>query len=215
MNLILLGPPGAGKGTQAKKLVAELGIPQISTGDMLREAVKAGSPMGIKAKSYMDSGGLVPDEVVVGIVEERIQQDDCLKGFMLDGFPRTTAQADALSGMMESKGIRLDHVVCLDADKEELVRRLSGRRTCRQCMAPYHVEFNPPAKQGICDRCGGELYQRDDDKEEAIRARLVTYEKQTQPLIDYYRSRGLLRLVDGLGPVDEVYSRIKKVLGLG
>jgi adenylate kinase len=215
MNLILLGPPGAGKGTQAKKLVAELGIPQISTGDMLREAVKAGSPMGIKAKSYMDSGGLVPDEVVVGIVEERIQQDDCLKGFMLDGFPRTTAQADALSGMMEGKGIRLDHVVCLDADKEELVRRLSGRRTCRQCMAPYHVEFNPPGKQGICDRCGGELYQRDDDKEEAIRARLVTYEKQTQPLIDYYRSRGLLRRVDGLGPVDEVYSRIKKVLGLG
>lgn len=215
MNLILLGPPGAGKGTQAKKLVAELGIPQISTGDMLREAVKAGSPMGVKAKSYMDSGALVPDEVVVGIVEERIQQDDCAKGFMLDGFPRTTAQADALSSMMESKGIRLDHVVCLDADKEELVRRLSGRRTCKQCMAPYHVEFNPPARPGVCDRCGGELYQRDDDKEEAIRARLVTYDRQTQPLIDYYRSRGLLRLVDGLGPVDEVYKRIRKVLGLG
>lgn len=215
MNLILLGPPGAGKGTQAKKLVAELGIPQISTGDMLREAVKAGSPMGMKAKSFMDSGALVPDEVVVGIVEERIQQDDCARGFMLDGFPRTTAQADALSGMMENKGIRLDHVICLDADKEELVRRLSGRRTCRQCMAPYHVEFNPPAQQGVCDRCGGELYQRDDDKEEAIRARLVTYDRQTQPLIDYYRSRGLLRLVDGLGPVDEVYNRIRKVLGLG
>lgn len=214
MNLILLGPPGAGKGTQAKKLVSELGIPQISTGDMLREAVKAGSPMGIKAKSYMDSGALVPDDVVVGIVEERIQQDDCRKGFMLDGFPRTTAQADALSGMMANKGIKLDHVVCLDADKEELVRRLSGRRTCRQCMAPYHVEFNPPAQAGVCDRCGGELYQRDDDKEEAIRARLVTYDKQTQPLIEYYRTRGLLRMVDGLGPVDEVYQRIKGVLGL-
>ncbi len=214
MNLILLGPPGAGKGTQAKKLVSELGIPQISTGDMLREAVKAGSPMGLKAKSYMDSGGLVPDEVVVGIVEERIQQQDCAKGFMLDGFPRTTAQADALSEMMQKKGIRLDHVVCLEADKEELVRRLSGRRTCRQCMAPYHVEFNPPAKEGVCDRCGGELYQRDDDKEEAIRARLVTYEKQTQPLISYYQSRGLLRLVHGLGAVEEVYNRIRGVLGL-
>ncbi len=214
MNLILLGPPGAGKGTQAKRLVSELGIPQISTGDMLREAVKAGSPMGLKAKSYMDSGGLVPDEVVVGIVEERIQQQDCAKGFMLDGFPRTTAQADALSEMMQKKGIRLDHVVCLEADKEELVRRLSGRRTCRQCMAPYHVEFNPPAKEGVCDRCGGELYQRDDDKEEAIRARLVTYEKQTQPLISYYQSRGLLRLVHGLGAVEEVYNRIRGVLGL-
>jgi len=213
MNLILLGPPGAGKGTQAKKLVADLGIPQISTGDMLREAVKAGSPMGLKAKSYMDAGALVPDEVVVGIVEERIQQEDCAKGFMLDGFPRTTAQADALSRMMENKGISLDHVVCLDADQDELVRRLSGRRTCRQCMAPYHVEFNPPRRQAVCDRCGGELYQRDDDREEAIRARLVTYEKQTQPLIAYYQARGLLRLVDGLGPVEEVYQRIRGVLG--
>ncbi len=215
MNLILLGPPGAGKGTQAKRLVSELGIPQISTGDMLREAVKAGSPMGLKAKSYMDSGALVPDEVVVGIVEERIQQPDCARGFMLDGFPRTTAQADALSAMMQKKGIKLDHVVCLEADKEELVRRLSGRRTCRQCMAPYHVMFNPPAKEGVCDQCGGELYQRDDDKEEAIRARLVTYEKQTQPLIAYYKTRGVLRLVDGLGAVEEVYGRIKGVLGLG
>lgn len=215
MNLILLGPPGAGKGTQAKRLVSELGIPQISTGDMLREAVKAGSPMGLKAKSYMDSGALVPDEVVVGLVEERIQQPDCARGFMLDGFPRTTAQADALSAMMQKKGIKLDHVVCLEADKEELVRRLSGRRTCRQCMAPYHVMFNPPAKEGVCDQCGGELYQRDDDKEEAIRARLVTYEKQTQPLIAYYKTRGVLRLVDGLGAVEEVYGRIKGVLGLG
>lgn len=212
MNLILLGPPGAGKGTQAKKLVAELGIPQISTGDMLREAVKAGSPMGLKAKSYMDSGGLVPDEVVVGIVEERIQQPDCRKGFMLDGFPRTTAQADALSQMMEKKGLALDHVVCLEADNEELIRRLSGRRTCRQCMAPYHVVFNPPRREGVCDRCGGELYQRDDDQEEAIRARLVTYERQTQPLIAYYEARGLLRRVDGLGAVDEVYERIRRAM---
>lgn len=212
MNLILLGPPGAGKGTQAKKLVSELNIPQISTGDMLREAVKAGSPMGQKAKSYMDSGALVPDDVVIGIVEERIQEPDCAKGFMLDGFPRTTEQAEALSRMMERKGLRLDHVVCLEADNEELVRRLSGRRTCRQCMAPYHVDFNPPKKSGVCDRCGGELYQRDDDKEEAIRARLVTYERQTRALIDYYEARGLLRRVDGLGAVDQVYERIRRAL---
>jgi len=212
MNLILLGPPGAGKGTQAKRLTADLGIPQISTGDMLREAVREGSPMGLKAKSYMDVGALVPDEVVVGIVEERIQQPDCAKGFMLDGFPRTTAQADALATMLDKKGLKLDHVVCIEADREELVKRLSGRRTCRQCMAPYHVLFNPPKKEGVCDKCGGELYQRDDDKEEAIRARLVTYESQTAPLIAYYEERGILRRVNGLGTVEEVYERIKRAI---
>jgi adenylate kinase len=212
MNLILLGPPGAGKGTQAKRLTADLGIPQISTGDMLREAVREGSPMGLKAKSYMDAGALVPDEVVVGIVEERIQQPDCARGFMLDGFPRTTAQADALATMLDKKGLKLDHVVCIEADKEELVKRLSGRRTCRQCMAPYHVLFNPPKKEGVCDKCGGELYQRDDDKEEAIRTRLVTYESQTAPLIAYYEERGLLRRVNGLGTVEEVYERIKQAI---
>jgi len=212
MNLILFGPPGAGKGTQAKMLVEELGIPQISTGDMLREAVKAGSPMGSKAKSYMNSGSLVPDEVVVGIVEERIQQPDCRNGFMLDGFPRTTAQADALAQMLSKKGLRLDHVVSIEVDNEELVRRLSGRRTCRQCMAPYHIEFNPPEKEGVCDRCGGALYQRDDDREEAIRARLLTYERQTRPLIDYYSKLGLLRPVDGTGSVDEVYGRIRQAV---
>ncbi len=212
MNLILLGPPGAGKGTQAKRLTAELGIPQISTGDMLREAVREGSPMGLKAKSYMDAGALVPDEVVVGIVEERIQQPDCAKGFMLDGFPRTTAQADALATMLDKKGLKLDHVVCIEADREELVKRLSGRRTCRQCMAPYHVLFNPPKREGVCDKCGGELFQRDDDKEEAIRARLVTYENQTAPLIAYYEERGILRKVNGLGTVEEVYERIKRAI---
>lgn len=212
MNLILLGPPGAGKGTQAKRLSADLGIPQISTGDMLREAVKAGSPMGLKAKSYMDSGALVPDEVVVGIVEERIQQPDCSNGFMLDGFPRTIAQAEALSEMLDKRGLKLDSVVCLEADSAELIRRLSGRRTCKVCMAPYHVTFNPPKREGVCDKCGGELYQRDDDKEEAIKARLITYEKQTAPLIKYYEARGLLRRIDGLGPVDEVYTRIREAL---
>jgi adenylate kinase len=213
MNLILLGPPGAGKGTQAEKLVTELSIPQISTGDMLREAVKAGSPMGIKAKSFMDAGALVPDEVVVGIVEERIQRPDCRRGFMLDGFPRTTVQADALSGMLEKRGLKMDHVVCIEADNEELVPRLSGRRTCRQCMAPYHVAFNRPKADGICDKCGGELYQRDDDREEAIRARLVNYERQTRPLIAYYRERDLLRPVDGLGAVEDVSRRIRLALG--
>jgi adenylate kinase len=212
MNLILLGPPGAGKGTQASRLVADLGIPQISTGDMLREAVKAGSPMGMQAKSYMDAGSLVPDAVVVGIVGERIQQPDCRKGFMLDGFPRTVGQADALSRMLEQRDLRLDHVICMEADNEELVRRLSGRRTCRRCMAPYHVTFNAPKVSGVCDKCGGDLYQRDDDQEKAIRARLVTYEKQTQPLIAYYRQQGLLRPVDGLGPMEEVYRRIRKAM---
>jgi adenylate kinase len=212
MRLILLGPPGAGKGTQAKMLATDYGIPQVSTGDMLREAVKAGSPMGTKAKTCMDSGALVPDEVVVGIVEERIQQPDCGKGFMLDGFPRTTGQADALSAMLAKKGMKMDHVVCLEADNQALIARLSGRRTCRNCMAPYHVSFNPPQVKGVCDQCGGELYQRDDDREEAIRARLETYQRQTQPLIDYYRQRDLLRPVDGLGSLDEVYQRIRKAL---
>jgi adenylate kinase len=194
-------------------LVTDLGIPQISTGDMLREAVKAGSAMGTKAKEFMDAGALVPDDVVVGIVEERIQLADCAKGFMLDGFPRTTDQADALSHMLRKRGLDLDYVICIEAEKEELVRRLSGRRTCRQCMAPYHVAFNPSKAQDVCDLCGGELYQRDDDREAAIRARLVTYEKQTQPLIAYYGERGLLRPVDGLGPMGEVFQRIRSSLG--
>lgn len=212
MNLILLGPPGAGKGTQAKRLTDEYQIPQISTGDMLREAVKAGSPMGIKAKSFMDSGKLVPDEVVVGIVEERIQKEDCRKGFMLDGFPRTTSQADSLAVMLDKLGRKIDHVVGIQLDDEELVARLTGRRTCRRCMTPFHVKFSPPERPGICDKCGCELYQRDDDMEEPIRARLKTYADQTEPLISYYEQRGLLRPVDGLGTVDEIFSRIKQAL---
>jgi adenylate kinase len=212
MNLILLGPPGAVKGTQAKMLVEDYGIPQISTGDILREAVKAGSPMGRQAKAFMDSGDLVPDDVVVGIVEERIQKADCKKGFMLDGFPRTTAQADALKSMLDKRDRKIDHVICIQVDNEELIRRLSGRRTCRNCMTTFHVEFNPPKQSGVCDRCSGELYQRDDDKEEAIRARLKTYENQTQPLIDYYRKEGLLRAVDGQGDVKEIYARIREAM---
>ena len=213
MNLILLGPPGAGKGTQAKSLSDDYEIPQISTGDMLREAIKAGTEMGQKAKSFMNAGSLVPDEVVIGIVADRIQQQDCSHGFMLDGFPRTTAQADALADMLGKQGRKIDHVVCIQANNEELVARLSGRRTCRACMAPYHIKFNPPQQEGVCDKCGGELYQRDDDQEKAIRARLVTYENQTQPLIKYYEKLSLLRPVDGVGGLNEVYSRIKKALG--
>ena len=213
MNLILLGPPGAGKGTQAKMLAENYAIPQISTGDMLREAVKAGTPMGTKAKSYMDSGALVPDEVVVGIVEERIGKPDCRKGFMLDGFPRTTAQADSLTGMLENKSLQIDHVVCIEVENDELIKRLAGRWTCRNCMEPYHAVFNPPKKKGVCDKCGGELYQRDDDKEEAIRNRLVNYDKQTKPLIDYYQGKGLLKPVNGKGDLKEVFERIRQVLG--
>ncbi len=214
MNLILLGPPGVGKGTQAKKLTDELCIPQVSTGDILREAIKAGSPMGVKAKNYMDAGDLVPDDVVVGIVAERMGKPDCQGGFMLDGFPRTIPQAVALTTMLAEKTKRIDHVVCLLADDGELIRRLTGRRTCRSCMTPYHVAFSPPARTGVCDRCGGELYQRDDDKEEPIRARIVTYHRQTQMLIDYYEQSHLLRPVDGLGKPDEVHSRIREALGI-
>jgi adenylate kinase len=212
MNLILLGPPAAGKGTQAKMLTKAYGIPQISTGDMLREAVKAGSPMGLKAKSFMDSGALVPDEVVIGIVDERLQKADCQKGFILDGFPRTTAQADTLKGMLADKKMKIDHVVCIQVATDELIRRLAGRRICRQCMAPFHVMFNPPKKKGVCDACGGELYQRDDDKEESVAVRLKAYENQTKPLVDYYQREGLLRPIDGIGEVDAIQNLIKQAL---
>jgi adenylate kinase len=208
MNLLLLGPPGAGKGTQAKRLTDELGIPQISTGDMLREAVKKGSPLGREAKSFMDKGALVPDGVVIGLVDERTKAADCKGGFMLDGFPRTVAQADALGTMLGRQGRKIDHVVAMEVNADELVARLSGRRTCRTCGTTYHVQFSPPKRAGVCDKDGGELYQRDDDKEAAIRQRLTTYDAQTKPLIAYYDQRGLLRRVNGLGSVDEVYARI-------
>ena len=212
MNLILLGPPGAGKGTQASSLVKDYGVPQISTGDALRAAVKAGSTLGTRAKKFMDAGDLVPDEVVIEIVGERIQEPDCTDGFLLDGFPRTTSQADALAGMLSKAAREIDHVICIQVEKEDVVERLSGRRSCRACGFPYHVQFNRPAKEGVCDKCGGELYQRDDDREEAIRQRLETYENQTQPLIDYYRQRGLLRPVEGRGDVEAVYDRIRSAL---
>jgi adenylate kinase len=212
MKLILLGPPGAGKGTQAKMLTDRFGIPQISTGDILRSAVKEGTPMGVKAKAFMDAGGLVPDEVVVGIVRERLQRGDCAGGFILDGFPRTVAQADALKETLQQLGKNLDAVISLEVDVEALVERLTGRRTCKACGRGYHVKFDPPKVAGTCDICGGELIQRDDDKEETIRKRLEVYHQQTAPLVAYYRTDSLLTSVDGMREIDTVQQQILSAL---
>ena len=208
MNLILLGPPGAGKGTQAKILIRKFGIPQISTGDILRGAVKEQTPMGIKAKGYMDAGALVPDDVVVGIVEERLAKPDCHDGFILDGFPRTVAQADALKKTLAGLNKKIEHVISIVVDKEELIGRITGRRTCRLCGKGYNLEFDPPKQNGKCDECGGELYQRDDDSEMTMRNRLDVYELQTAPLIDYYAHESLLRTVSGTGSIDDIQQKI-------
>lgn len=212
MKLILLGPPGAGKGTQAKMLTDHFGIPQISTGDILRAAVKGGTPMGLRAKGYMDSGLLVPDEVVVGIVRERLQQPDCKSGFILDGFPRTVPQADALRETLELLAKDLDAVISLKVDTEALVGRLTGRRTCRLCGRGFHLVFDPPRQAGLCDACGGELYQRDDDREETIRKRLNVYSEQTAPLEAYYAEAGLLASVDGMLEINVVQQRVLGIL---
>lgn len=215
MKLILLGPPGAGKGTQAKMLTERFGIPQISTGDILRAAVKEGTPMGLKAKSCMDAGELVPDDVVVGIVNERLQKADCENGFILDGFPRTVPQADALAGSLEQLNKPLDAVISLAVDIEALVERLTGRRTCRNCGRGYHVAFDPPKTDGVCDVCGGELFQRDDDQEQTIRKRLDVYRDQTEPLVAYYREAGLLRELDGMQEIDAVQKSMMDLLQAG
>ena len=212
MNIILLGPPGAGKGTQAKMLVDKYEIPQISTGDILRAAVKEGTKLGKEAKSYMDAGKLVPDSVVIGIVEERIQQPDCGKGYMLDGFPRTVPQAEALDEMLNNLSSQIDHVVSIEVDSEELIKRLTGRRTCRECGAGYHVMFDPPEQEGVCGKCGGELYQRDDDNVETVTSRLDVYQSQTLPLIDYYQQQDRVRPIDGVGEIKEIFSRVTQVL---
>jgi len=212
MKLILLGPPGAGKGTQAKMLTETFSIPQISTGDILRAAVKDGTPMGRKAKEYMDAGGLVPDEVVVGIVRDRLQEADCDNGFILDGFPRTVAQADALQASLEEMHKVLDRVISLEVDAEALIERLTGRRTCKDCGRGYHVTFDPSQQVGICDACGGMLFQRDDDQEETIRKRLQVYAEQTSPLIDYYRTAGVLMELDGMQPIPQVQEKMLKLL---
>jgi adenylate kinase len=212
MKLILLGPPGAGKGTQAKRLVDKYNIPQISTGDMLRAAVREGTQLGVEAKKFMDAGQLVPDSVVIGLIEERVAKPDCKSGFMLDGFPRTVGQADALKGVLSNRGLVIDHVISIEVPNEELVERLTGRRTCKACGAGFHVQFDPPKKAGVCDKCGGELYQRDDDKEATIRNRLKVYEDQTAPLIAYYKKAGLLRPIAGQGSIDDIFARITSVL---
>ncbi len=212
-NLILLGPPGAGKGTQAGRIVEEYGIPHVSTGDILRGAVKNQTQMGLEAKKYMDAGELVPDSVVIGIVKDRLQESDTAKGFLMDGFPRTIPQAEALDAALDGLGRAVTKTVVVLVDEEELVRRLSGRRICRVCQAPFHVVFNPPKKEGVCDKCGGELYQRDDDSEATVRNRLEVYRNQTEPLIDYYDQAGLVTRVDGAQSPEKVYEDIRAALG--
>jgi adenylate kinase len=213
MKMIILGPPGSGKGTQAKMIAERLRIPQISTGDMLRAAVKEGSPMGLKAKAMMDAGALVADEVVVGIVRERLQKEDCGQGFILDGFPRTVPQANALNVTLEELDKGLDVVLSLEVDNDAVVERVAGRRTCRDCGKMYHLRFDPPVAEGQCDKCGGELFQRDDDREETIRKRLEVYAQQTAPLIEYYQREGLLRTIDGMQSIQAVQEQVAAVLG--
>ena len=213
MRLVLLGAPGAGKGTQAKKLIEKHGIPQISTGDILRKAVADGTPLGKEAKSYMDKGELVPDKVVIGLIEDRLKQPDCKKGFILDGFPRNTAQAETLDVMLKKLNMPLDSALSVDVPKDDLMKRLTGRRTCKGCQQMYNVYFSPPKKNGVCDKCGGELFHRDDDKEETIKRRLDVYDAQTAPLISYYKKSGILKSVIGVGGIDEIFKKVCSVLG--
>jgi adenylate kinase len=208
MRIVLLGPPGAGKGTQAKLMQERIGVPHIASGDLLRAAVAARSELGRAAQTYMSRGELVPDALVIDMIEQRLRQNGADPSFLLDGFPRTVAQAEALEQRLVAQGIPLAHVVSLEVPREELVRRLSGRRTCRGCGAMYHVELDPPGRPNRCDHCGGELYQRDDDREETIRARLGVYDTSTAPLTAFYRGRGLLREIDGTGPTAQVLERI-------
>lgn len=212
MNIIFMGPPGAGKGTQAEKIVSDFQIPHISTGDAFRLAMSQGTPLGIKAKGYVDKGLLVPDEITNGIVKERLEQPDCAKGFLLDGYPRTIAQADALDEMLKSQSRQIDHVMNLTVDRELLLARLTGRRICKSCGATYHVLFNPPKHEGICNKCGGELYQRSDDTEEKVGTRLDEYTNKTAPLLDYYRQKGILREVNGEQDITAVTSEISSIL---
>ena len=208
MRLSLLGSPGSGKGTQGEVLRARLGIPHVSSGDLLRDAVARGAELGRAAKVYMDRGDLVPDDLVLGMIRERLANGDCASGWLLDGFPRTLAQAEALDEMLASVGSRLDHVIFLEVDRDEVVDRLGGRRTCESCGQLYHVRFRPPRNEGVCDKCGGALRVRKDDEEATIRARLAVYERQTAPLLDYYRAKDVLRGVVGTGKPENVSERI-------
>jgi adenylate kinase len=213
VRLVLLGPPGAGKGTQAQALSALWGIPQIASGDLLRAAVREGSELGREASSYMERGQLVPDELVLKLIAERFRKKDARDGFILDGFPRNVSQAEALAARLERAGLKLDKVVALMLPDEEIVNRISGRRTCKKCAAMYHVVFEPPAKPGACDKCGGELYQREDDAEETVRERIKVYHAMTQPLLDHYGRLGMLAKVDGMGRPDEVEKRVLAAVG--
>jgi len=212
MRLVLLGAPGAGKGTQAKKLIEKYRIPQISTGDILRKAVTDGTPLGKEAKSYMDKGELVPDSVVIGLVKERLGKDDCKEGFILDGFPRNTSQAQTLDGVLAMMNTPITVALSVDVDKDDLMKRLTGRRTCKKCQQMYNVFSSPSKKDGVCDKCGGELFQRDDDKEATIKNRLDVYDKSTAPLIEYYRKKGILKSVVGVGSIDEIFNKVCAVL---
>jgi len=215
MRLVFFGAPGVGKGTQAQRLAAQEQIPQVSTGEILREAIKQGTPLGLQAKGFMESGKLVPDDVVIGLARERLTSPACARGYILDGFPRTVAQAEALDRMFQETGSQgLDHVVSFDVPNAEIVKRLSGRRSCPSCQTVYHVEHDPPKKEGRCDKCGGALVQRPDDKPETVEARLRVFAQQTSPLVEHYLKQGLLRHVDSTGDINEVYRRLCKVLGL-
>jgi adenylate kinase len=212
VRIVLLGPPGAGKGTQAAKIIEEYSVPHISTGDIFRKNLKEGTPLGIKAKGYMDQGLLVPDELVVDLVKDRLLEEDCKNGFMLDGFPRTVLQAESLEEELTRLGQTLNAVININVDAELLFKRLTGRRICKSCGATYHVYFNRTKSEGICDKCGGELYQRDDDQEATVKKRLEVYQEQTQPLIDYYKNKGTLVDIDGVGEIDDVFSQISASL---
>ncbi len=213
MRLIMLGAPGAGKGTQAAKLAEAYQIPHISTGDIFRANIKGGTELGKKAKSYMDQGKLVPDELVCDLVADRIKQDDCTKGFILDGFPRTVPQAEALDKTLNEMNLVLDAAVDVDVPDDHIVRRMGGRRACLKCGATYHIVYNKPSKEGVCDACGSDLVQRDDDKPETVQTRLQVYHDQTQPLIDYYSKAGVLKSVDGTQDMDVVFNAIRACLG--
>lgn len=213
MNIILLGPPGAGKGTQAKLISEKYSIPHISTGDIFRKNISEKTPLGVKAKGYMDKGQLVPDELTIDLVKDRLQQDDCKNGFLLDGFPRTVAQAEALDGFLHADNQSINSSLLIDVPQEYILERMTGRRVCNSCGASYHVKFNPSKVEGKCDVCGSELIQRKDDSEETVRERLDVYSKQTQPLIQYYSDKEVLSTIDGTREIKEVFENISDILG--